>query len=56
VLGDPRPGVHRPGNIIIAAKPAGRIPGQARRPDQGDPGGHVLAQVPAQHLLIQQQP
>jgi len=52
MLSDPRPGVHRPRNFRIAAEPAGRIPGQARRPDQRDSGSNMLPHVLAQHRLI----
>jgi len=52
VLGNPRPGVHRARNIVITAEPAGRITRQARRADHRDPGGHMLAQVRAEHRFI----
>jgi hypothetical protein len=53
MLSDPRPSVHCPRNIVITAEPAGGIPGQTRRPDQRDPGSHIVAQVLTQHRFIQ---
>lgn len=45
--------MHSPRDIVITAEPAGGITGQARRPDQRDPGGYMLAQVLTQHRFIQ---
>ena len=53
VLGDPRPGVDRPRDILVTAEPGWRFPGQARRPDHRDARGHMLPQVLAQHGLVQ---
>ena len=51
VLGDPRPGVHRAGQVIGLAEPLGRVAGQAGRADHGHPGRQVRAQVLAQDGL-----
>jgi hypothetical protein len=53
VLGDPRPGVHRAGQVIGLAEPLGRVAGQAGRADHGHPGRHVRAQVLAQDGLVE---
>ncbi|WP_327011315.1 hypothetical protein OHA72_30955 [Dactylosporangium sp. NBC_01737] len=56
MLGEPRPGVQRPGTVLAGAEPGGRVAGQSRRADQGDAGRHVRPQVGAEQRLVERLP